>query len=143
MSNDHRPTTDSFLLAGYEFAVDREATAVEFDGTRVRSLKIRGDAETYRQLADDSAFPFDYAGEAPTLYAAGVRDSEGGQAERVTTDEGLAGGQDAAPHGAYLEFGGAHDVDLVVLAREGWVFVEGTATLGGNEYAVDVRVGIE
>ena len=94
------------MLAGYEFAVDRDASAVELEGDRVRSLKIQGDAEVYRQLADDDAFPFDFAGEAPVLYAAGVHDTPGGAAEHVSTDEGLDGEQDAAPHGAYLQFGG-------------------------------------
>ena len=141
-ADDHRPTTDSFMLAGYEFALDRDATAVEFDGDRVRSLKIAGDPETFRQLAADAAFPFDYAGAAPVLYAAGVHDTVGGRAEYVSTEEGLTGDQDDQPHGAYLDFGGAHDVALAVIAQDGWVLVEGMATLGGREYGVEVRVGI-
>lgn len=131
------------MLAGYEFGVDRGGTAVEFDGDRVRAFKVAGDRETFRQMADDDAFPFDYADSAPTLYAAGVHDTAGGTAEYVSTDEGREGGQDERPHGAYLDFGGSHDVALAVVARDGWVFVEGTATLGGEQYAVDVRIGIE
>lgn len=140
---DHRPTTDSFMLAGYEFGVDRDASAVEFDGDRVRTFRLVGSAETFRQLSSDNAFPFDYADAAPTLYAAGVHDTAGGRAEFVSTAEGARANQDDRAQGAYLAFGGSHDVALAVVAQDGWVLVEGTATIGGQEYGVDVRLGIE
>ena len=142
--DDHRPTTDSFMLADYEFAIDRVGSTVEFDDAgKVRTFAIRGDAEVYRQLSDDSAFPFDFAHEPPTLYAAGVFDDErGGPAEHISTADG-DDDTDGQVHGAYLDFGKDYSVDLAILHAEGWVIVEGSVELEGRTYAIEVRMGVD
>ncbi len=141
-AEDLRPTTDSFMLAGYEFAVDREGTTADFEGELVRTLVVKGDAKVYEQMAGDSAFPFHYAGVAPTLYATGIlSDGKGGAAEHISTADGDT--DDGTVHGAYLDFGKEYPVDLALIHSEGWIIVEGTAVIEGKEYEIEVRLGVE